>query len=130
MFFAIPTSLKITIFYPKIPSNPYKIRLKSNSIKIFKNQYKLLKTKHPLQPHFTHKNQAFPAIRSSKNHPLTELIKIHIINSNITKHQSKNLSSPIPNFLQSHLTLISHTNREVYNIAALLKIYLKERYII
>ena len=107
MFFAIPTSLKITIFYPKIPSNPYKIRLKSNSIKIFKNQYKLLKTKHSHQHHFTHKNQAFPTIRSFKNYPLTEPIKSHITNPKI-------------------FALISHTNREVYNIAALLKIYLKE----
>ena len=86
----------------------------------------MFKIKHPLQSHFTHKNQAFPAIQLSKNHPLTEPIKIHITNPNIIKHQSKNLSSPIPNFLQSHLILISHTNREVYNIAALLKIYLKE----
>ena len=102
-------------------SNPYKIRLQSNSIKIFKNQYKLLKTKHSHQHHFTHKNQAFPTIRSSKNHPLTEPIKSHIANSNITKQQTH-----YSHYQSTHLTFISHTNREVYNIAALLKIYLKE----
>ena len=121
MFSPIHTTPKITSYHPKTPLNPYKLRLQSNSTKIFKKSIQITQNKTPLQPHFTNKNQAFSAIQSSKNHSLTEPIKIHITNSNIINHQT-NYSR-----YQSHLTLISHTNREVYDIAALLKIYLTKK---
>ena len=101
MFFAILTTPKITSYHTKNPLNLYKIRLQSNSIKIFKKSIQITQNTIPSQPHFPNKNQAFPAIRSSKNHPSTEPIKSHIENSNI---------KPITLITNPKLfTLISHS---------------------
>ena len=47
MFFAISTSLKIIKHTFKIPSNPYKIRLQSNLLKIFKKSIQIIQNKTP-----------------------------------------------------------------------------------
>ena len=71
MFFAIPTTSKITQFHPKIPSNPYKIRLQSNLIKnhkIFsKNLHKISKKSLYKFPFFLSKIKHFSILTKSKN---------------------------------------------------------------
>ena len=120
MFFTILTSLKIPTYHPKTPLNPYKIRLKSNSIKIFKKSIQITQNKTPTPTPFHPQKSSIsrnPIIQKSPSH------RTHQKSHHKFKHQTQVYHHQSQIF-NTHLTLISHTNREVNNIATLLKIYL------
>ena len=70
-FSPIPTTSKITSYHPKHPSNPWKIRLQSNSIKIFKKSIQIIQKEHPSKPNFTQQKSSIsrnPIIKKSPSH--------------------------------------------------------------
>ena len=92
-FSPIPTSLKITIFYPKIPSNPSKINLSSNSLKIFKKLIQIIQNKTPTPTPF------HPQKSSISSNSIMQISLSH------RTHQKSHRQS-------KHLTLISDPNLE------------------